>query len=150
EETAENTSTGPLPLAVANVSSAPGSWTVTATSSNQSLVPDGNIVVGGSGLNRNLTITPAAGQTGTATVTVTVTDAYGGSGTRHSALAVLPPPPAQWTDQDVGSVGWAGGAGVQGDTYLVQGSGADIWNTADGFNFLFQPLTGNGEIVARV
>jgi hypothetical protein len=29
-------------------------------------------------------------------------------------------------------------------------SGADIWNAADAFHFLSQPLTGNGTIVAKV
>ena len=38
------------------------------------LVPNGNIVFGGSGANRTVTVTPAAGQLGTATITVTVSD----------------------------------------------------------------------------
>src|SRR6185436_4183814 len=37
-------------------------------------VPVSNIVFGGSGANRTITVTPAAGQTGTATITVTVSD----------------------------------------------------------------------------
>ena len=44
------------------------------TSSNSTLVPTGNLVLGGSGANRTLTITPAANQNGTATITVEVTD----------------------------------------------------------------------------
>ena len=32
----------------------------------------------------------------------------------------------------------------------MQGAGADIWGTADSFHFMSQPLSGNGEIVARV
>ncbi len=32
----------------------------------------------------------------------------------------------------------------------MRGSGADIWETADGFQFAYQPLNGNGQIVARV
>jgi len=45
--------------------------TVTASSSNPTLVPNANIVVGGSGVSRTVTITPVANQTGTATITVT-------------------------------------------------------------------------------
>src|SRR5262249_51225661 len=47
---------------------------LSAASSNAGLVPIGNIVFGGSGANRTVTVTPAAGQTGSATITVTVND----------------------------------------------------------------------------
>jgi beta-glucanase (GH16 family) len=141
-----NATSAPIPLAVGNVSSAAGTSAETATSSNQSLLPNGGLVVSGGGL----TITPAPGQTGTATVTVTVTDSYGGSARRQFAVTVLPAPASPWADQDVGAVGQAGSAGAQGGTFLVNGSGADVWGTADAFNYLYQPLTGDGEVVARV
>jgi hypothetical protein len=73
---------------VGNVSSAAGAWTVSATSSNQALVSNDNLVVTGSGTNLNLTITPTTNQWGTATITVTVTDGYGGRVTRTFALTV--------------------------------------------------------------
>ncbi len=50
--------------------------TVTASSSNPSLVPNANIVVGGSGVSRTVTVTPVANQTGTATITVTGGDGF--------------------------------------------------------------------------
>jgi len=34
--------------------------------------------------------------------------------------------------------------------YTISGSGTDIWDFADGFHYLYQPWTGNGEIIARV
>jgi subtilisin-like proprotein convertase family protein len=43
-------------------------------SSNPVLVPVANIVFGGSGASRTVTVTPAAGQTGTSVITVTVSD----------------------------------------------------------------------------
>ncbi len=46
--------------------------TVTATSSNQTVVPNGNLVFTGSGANRNLKITPAGA--GFAVISVTVSD----------------------------------------------------------------------------
>ena len=53
-------------------------WTVTGTSSNQALVPDANVVIGGSGANRTVTATPLANANstlnGTATITVTASD----------------------------------------------------------------------------
>src|SRR4030095_7518968 len=51
--------------------------TVTATSSNTTLVPNANLSFTGSGGSRNLQITPAANQTGTTTITVTVTATNG-------------------------------------------------------------------------
>ena len=47
---------------------------VTKASSNNTLVPAANIVLGGSGANRTVTVTPAANQSGTATITLTVSD----------------------------------------------------------------------------
>ena len=66
--------------------------TVVARSSNQSLVPDGNIVVApstGPGGVRRLTATPLANANGTATVTLTVTDAAGRSATTSFPYTVL-------------------------------------------------------------
>ncbi len=58
--------------------------------------------------------------------------------------------PAPWVDADVGSVGAAGSASFNGTTYTVKGSGSDIWTAADGFHFVYQQLTGDGTIIARV
>jgi glucosylceramidase len=62
----------------------------------------------------------------------------------------LPPLPAPWTNADVGAVGLAGGAGYANGTFTVNGSGADIWNAADEFQFVNQPVAGACEIRARV
>src|SRR2546426_10796669 len=63
---------GPLSFTVGDVETAPGSLTVSGSSSNTTLVPNANILFGGAGANRTVTVTPAAGQTGAATVTVAV------------------------------------------------------------------------------
>jgi regulation of enolase protein 1 (concanavalin A-like superfamily) len=34
--------------------------------------------------------------------------------------------------------------------FTITGGGPDIWNTADGFHFVYQPWSGDGEIVAHV
>jgi hypothetical protein len=65
---------GPIAFTVADVETTAASLTVSGNSSNPTLVPNANIVFGGSGANRTVTMTPAAGQTGTATITVTVSD----------------------------------------------------------------------------
>jgi len=72
---AEDTSTGALAFTIGDVETPPGSLTVTATSSDQTLIPDGNLVLGGSGANRTINVTPALNQNGgPATITVSVFD----------------------------------------------------------------------------
>ncbi len=63
-----------LPFTVQDAQTPASSLTVTATSSNPTLVPNSGILLGGSGTNRTVTITPAAGQTGTTTIALTVCD----------------------------------------------------------------------------
>jgi hypothetical protein len=48
--------------------------TIGRFSSNTTLVPNANIILGGSGANRTVTLTPAPNQSGTATITLTVSD----------------------------------------------------------------------------
>jgi hypothetical protein len=46
-----------------------------------------------------------------------------------------------------GSATFASGAP---GTYAINASGSDIWDVADHFHYVYQPLVGDGEIVARV
>src|SRR5471032_1733218 len=57
-----------------------------------------------------------------------------------------------WTGTDVGSVGVTGTDSYNSGTgvYTIQGSGADINGTADAFHFVYQTLTADGELEARV
>lgn len=66
--------TGPLAFTVGDMETPPAQLTLSGTSSNTSLIPNANIVFGGSGTDRTVTVTPVAGQTGIATITVTVND----------------------------------------------------------------------------
>ena len=59
-------------------------------------------------------------------------------------------PPGPWLDQDVGSVRLPGSFSFANGVFTVKGSGADIWGTADAFNYLYQPISGNKSIVARI
>jgi regulation of enolase protein 1 (concanavalin A-like superfamily) len=60
--------------------------------------------------------------------------------------------PAGWSTADIGAVGAPGNATYDGTTgkFVVSGSGADIWGSADEFRFAYTSLTGDGSIVARV
>ena len=84
----QTTSTGvrtdPILFTVGDAETAVVDLNVTATSNNTTLVPTGGILLGGTGENRTITLTPAAGQMGTATITVTVTD--GGGAAANSAF----------------------------------------------------------------
>ena len=76
QTTLEDTATGRnIAFTVSDVETAAGTLTVTATSSDQNLIPNGNITLGGTGANRTINVLPAANQTGgPATITVTVDD----------------------------------------------------------------------------
>ena len=87
---------------------------------------------------------------GSATITVTTQD---GGFTATSSITVnsgggsLPSP---WTSSDVGSVGMAGSASHSSGTFTAVGSGADIWGTADAFRYVYQQVSGDVTLTARV
>jgi len=76
---AGSASVGPLSFAVGDDRTAADRLTVTAVSNNQALVPDANIVLGGTGAARTVTVTAIEGQTGEAVVKLTVADEDGQS-----------------------------------------------------------------------
>ncbi|MBI5494768.1 MAG: tandem-95 repeat protein [Deltaproteobacteria bacterium] len=88
QSTNEDTATGAIAVTVGDAETAVGSLVVTGTSSDTTLVPNGNIVFGGAGANRTVTLTPAANQFGTTTITITVTDASGATATDTFVLTV--------------------------------------------------------------
>jgi Bacterial Ig domain len=141
---------GPLAFTVGDAETAASALTLGASSSNPTLVPTSGIAFGGSGANRTVTVTPAAGRTGTATITVTVSDGRLVA-TDTFVLTVaggaLPPP---WASQDIGAPGLAGSASAAGGVFTVNGGGDDIFGTSDDFHFVWQAMTGDGEIRVRV
>ena len=58
--------------------------------------------------------------------------------------------PSPWQHSDIGAVGVPGSASHSSGTFDVTASGNDIEKRTDAFHFVYQPLSGNGEIVARV
>ncbi|HWA87428.1 MAG TPA: hypothetical protein VG710_14465, partial [Opitutus sp.] len=69
-----NGTTGPLAFTIGDAETAAANLTLGGTSSNATLVPNGNIVFGGSGSSRTVTVTPAANQAGSAVITLSVSD----------------------------------------------------------------------------
>lgn len=83
-----NTTTGSIAFTIGDTQTAAANLTVTATSSDATLLPPSGFVLGGSGANRTLTITPALGQFGNTRVFVNVTDAGGLTATAAFQLYV--------------------------------------------------------------
>ncbi len=81
--------------------------------------------------------TPTPTPTGSVTATATPTPGPGG----------LPSP---WLQADIGAVGLAGSATSASGTFAVSGSGTDIESAADQFHYVYQPLSGDGTVVARI
>jgi hypothetical protein len=156
------------------LSASPNSLTISQGASGASTITvtpqggfTGNVSLSASGLSSGLTaafsptstsststLTLTAGSTAnTGTVTVTITG-KSGSLTKTTTIAVtvrfVPTLPSIWTDGDIGSTGTAGFAGYGGGAFTVKGAGAQIFGTADAFHFAYQPLSGDGTIVARL
>ena len=51
---------------------------------------------------------------------------------------------------DIGFVGQAGSVKLQGTSLVVSGAGADVWGRSDGLHFVYQTLSGDGELEAKV
>jgi hypothetical protein len=95
--------------------------------------------------------TPAALDPGTTYYwQVTAKNAGGSTSGATWSFTTVAGLPAPWQSQDVGSAGLKGSATASGGTFTVAGSGADIWGTADAFQFVSRPVSGDVEIVARV
>lgn len=65
-----------------------------------------------------------------------------------SVLGALPAP---WQQSDVGAVAVPGSAGCDtNNNFTIQASGSGITNQADAFHYVYQTLTGDGQIIACV
>ena len=90
---------------------------------------------------RTYTLTAAAydaasNKTTSAAVSVTVTGPAG--------------VPAPWTAADIGAPRWRGSTTYSAGAFTIDASGTDIWGTSDQFRFVYQPISGDVQITARV
>ena len=104
-----NASIGPLPFTVGDTATPAGSLVLSGASANTNLVPPANILFGGSGSNRTVTVTPAANQSGITTITVTVTDGDGLSASDSFTLTVGNHAPSTfvWNGPGAGLNNWS-------------------------------------------
>ena len=84
------------------------------------------------------------------TYTVTAIDNAVNPSTPSLSAGATTLPPSIWTNTDIGAVAVSGSVTDNAGTLTIQASGADIWDPPDEFNFAYETLNGDGEIVARV
>jgi hypothetical protein len=87
------------------------------------------------------------------TAKVTITDGRGGVATSTTSVTINSgggtPPPSPWQTADIGT-NVNGSTTYSSGTFTMTAGGSDLWSTADDFHFVYQSLTGDGEIVANV
>jgi Big-like domain-containing protein len=66
----------------------------------------------------------------------------------HSVSAQALPTP--WVARDIGSPAIKGSTTYAYGTYTVNAAGIDIWNTSDQFQFVYQKVTGDVDVIVRV
>lgn len=71
---------------------------------------------------------------------------YSGGGTCTTPSGL----PSPWVTADVGNVAEDGTASYASGTFTLEGSGSDIWGTADEFRYVYQPVSGDVTITAQV
>jgi hypothetical protein len=102
--TISNIAFAPINFTVSDAEEPADGLIVSATSSDEAVVPNANLVITGAGGNRTLTITPADNQVGNSVITVTVTDSGGLSASRSfnamvvSSSSVVLSEPFNYTD----------------------------------------------------
>ncbi len=147
KSTDEDTPLADIPFTIGDAETPAGSLTVSATSDNQTLVPDGNITLGGSGANRTVSLTPAANRSGSATITLTVRDGSGASRTDTFVLTVnavndapQPTNDSAATDEDNAVI-----VNVQGNDSPGPNEGGQTLSTSA---ITRQPASGTAQIVS--
>ncbi len=89
------------------------------------------------------------------TATLTVADGHGGTAQTAATITAEEPPapgdlPSPWASQDVGNPNAEGSAAFSDGAFTVEGSGSDIYGTSDEFRFVYQTLSGDGHVTARL
>lgn len=124
-----NVGTLPIAFTVGDAETSAGALTVSEVSANPTLLPNANIVFGGSGSNRTVALTPASGQVGVAPITITVSDGTNTANSRF-ALMVTPSPDLVFLDSFSYANGslltnsgflWANRTGTLGECQVTNG-----------------------------
>src|SRR5215213_8582499 len=57
--------------------------------------------------------------------------------------------PLNWSSADIGSPGVQGSASYDGGTFTVRGAGSGTQTASDQFQFVYRPVSGNVDLIAR-
>jgi len=137
----QGTSTGDLTFTIGDAETLVGNLTVTKASTNTLLAPLANILIGGTGANRTVTVNPNTVQSGTSTITITVTDGEGATATSSFILTVVPRPIINNVNPYAAGVGTT--VGISGTHFTVAGN-----VTAVTFNGISASFTQSGSLVS--
>src|SRR4026207_1521268 len=58
--------------------------------------------------------------------------------------------PSPWAAADIGAPALAGNASASGNAFTINAAGVDVWGTADQFQFVYQQISGDVDVRARV
>jgi alpha-amylase len=69
-----------------------------------------------------------------------------------AVYSIVQPIPSPWVRADIGTLSPVGSAFYNpvGSQFINNGAGADIYGTADAFSFIYQPVTGDVTLTAKV
>ncbi|MFO0941909.1 MAG: peptidoglycan DD-metalloendopeptidase family protein [Pirellulales bacterium] len=90
QTTTQGNTLPPIPFQISDIETDASALTLSATSTNLSLITSGGISFGGSADSRTVSLTPIDGKTGQSTIRITVTDANGGQRTSQFLFTVNP------------------------------------------------------------
>ncbi|HEY5911055.1 MAG TPA: VCBS repeat-containing protein, partial [Verrucomicrobiae bacterium] len=99
-----------IPFSISDVETPAGELLLSASISDTTLVPAGNVVFGGASSNRTVTLSPALGKSGTASISIAVQDSGGLTATSRFDLVVQ-----TFTDAAAGLPAIPIGASASGD-----------------------------------
>jgi chitodextrinase len=139
-----------------NSFTAPANVTLSATASDA----DGTVVrvdfyqgttLIGSDTTNPYTVSWTNVPAGTYSLTAAATDNAGATTTSSArSVTVAEALPAGWTAADIGNPAVAGSTSYSGGVFTIRGAGTDIWLTADEFHYVYQQVSGDFDVVARV
>jgi regulation of enolase protein 1 (concanavalin A-like superfamily) len=135
---------------------APANITITADASDDGSVTKVEFFNGGALLGTDMTGPYSFAWNsvpgGNYTLTAKATDNLGATTTSAPVAITVTTTgvPAPWVDQDIGATGLAGSATYGSGTFTIKASGADISGANDAFHYVYQAISGDTTIVARV
>lgn len=151
-EVTSTSSPGPLITSISATTGSIGSQVVIggtgfgATQGSSVLLLNGSVATINSWSATSITVTIPSGAT-SGYMVVSVAPAMDSNPVYFTVTSQ--PLPSPWLDSDVGNVRLTGSATYSSGTFTVTGEGG-LGNTTDGLHFVYQALSGDGTIVARI